>query len=55
MNLLLSRQEMGKPFLPPPDLPPERALNLRNAFKATMRDLEYLAEIQKLKLDVKPP
>jgi hypothetical protein len=42
MNLLLARQEMGKPFLAPPGLPPERVAELRRAFMATMRDPAYL-------------
>ena len=54
MNLLLSRQEMGKPFLAPPGLPPERVADLRRAFMETMKDEAFLAEMRKLQLDVEP-
>ena len=54
MNLLLSRQEMGKPFLAPPGLPPERVAELRRAFMATMRDPAFIEEMQKLQLDIDP-
>ena len=33
LRLMLSRQEMGWPFMAPPDLPPERAAALRAAFE----------------------
>jgi hypothetical protein len=54
LKLVLSRQEMGWPFTAPPGLPPERALALRNAFDATMKDPDYLAEAQQRRLDINP-
>jgi hypothetical protein len=54
LKLVLSRQEMGWPFTAPPDLPRERADVLRNAFDATMKDPDYLAEAQQRRLDVNP-
>jgi tripartite-type tricarboxylate transporter receptor subunit TctC len=54
LKLVLSRQEMGWPFVAPPGLPKDRADALRNAFDATMRDPDYLAEAQQRRLDVSP-
>lgn len=45
---------IGRPFLTTPDVPPERAQALRDAFAATMADPEFLAEGERLKLDVRP-
>ena len=50
----LSRQQMGWPFLAPPDLPPERAKALRTAFDETMKDPEFLAEAKQRQLEVNP-
>jgi tripartite-type tricarboxylate transporter receptor subunit TctC len=54
LRLILARQQMGWPFLAPPDLPVERAQALRRAFDATMRDPEFLAEARQRLLDVNP-
>jgi len=54
MNLFLSRQEMGKPFVAPPGLAPERLATLRRAFAETMNDPEYLEDLKKLRLDSTP-
>ena len=54
MNLLLARQEMGKPFLAPPGLPAERVADLRRAFMATMKDPAFVEEMRKLQLDIDP-
>jgi tripartite-type tricarboxylate transporter receptor subunit TctC len=54
LRLMLSRQAMGWPFIAPPDLPRERAAALRQAFDATMKDPEFLAEAKQRLLDVNP-
>jgi hypothetical protein len=54
INLLAARQVMGRPFYAPPDLPADRADILRKAFLATLNDPEFLAEAEKLKLEVTP-
>jgi len=54
LRLVLARQQMGWPFLAPPDLPVDRAQALRQAFDATMRDAEYLAEAKQRALDINP-
>ena len=52
--LFAARQVMGRPFYAPPDLPKDRAETLRKAFLATLKDPEFLAEADKLKLEVTP-
>jgi tripartite-type tricarboxylate transporter receptor subunit TctC len=52
--LALARLEFGRPFFLPPNVPPERVEALRRAFDATMRDPAYLAETEKLKIDIEP-
>jgi len=52
LEFILAREILGRPFLAPPDLPPERAALLRDAFAATMQDPEFLKEAAKAKLDV---
>ena len=53
-KLLLSRQQMGWPFLAPPGLPPDRAQALRAAFDATMRDAAYRADAERLRIEIDP-
>jgi tripartite-type tricarboxylate transporter receptor subunit TctC len=43
LKLVLSRQDMGRPFMAPPGIPDERKAALRQAFDDTMRDPEFLA------------
>jgi hypothetical protein len=54
LRLILARQQMGWPFLAPPSLPAERAQALRQAFEATMKDPEFLAEAKQRQMDVNP-
>ncbi|MFM2442982.1 MAG: hypothetical protein RJB09_168 [Pseudomonadota bacterium] len=54
LDLIVAPQEMARPFVAPPGLPPERLQALRDAFDATMKDPEFLAEMKKSKLDVDP-
>jgi tripartite-type tricarboxylate transporter receptor subunit TctC len=52
LKLMLARLEYGRPFFLPPNVPPARVAVLRRAFDATMQDAAYLAEAEKLKIDV---
>jgi tripartite-type tricarboxylate transporter receptor subunit TctC len=52
--LALARLEYGRPFFLPPNVPADRVNALRRAFDATMKDPAYLAEAEKLKIDVEP-
>ncbi len=54
LDLIFSRQGMAYPFVAPPDLPPERVATLRQAFDATMKDPEFLAEAKRQSLDINP-
>src|SRR6202045_164955 len=53
LKLIIARQTMARPFVAPPDIPPERLTALRNAFDATMRDPEFLADATRQGLDVR--
>ena len=52
--LAVARLEFGRPFFMPPNVPAERVKAMRGAFDATMADKEFLAEAEKLKIDVDP-
>jgi tripartite-type tricarboxylate transporter receptor subunit TctC len=54
LRLIVSRQGIARPFAAPPDLPADRAAALRAAFDATMKDPDFLAEADRLGLDVAP-
>jgi tripartite-type tricarboxylate transporter receptor subunit TctC len=46
---------LGRPFLIPPGVPPERVAALRAAFAATMADAEFLAEGERMGLGLNAP
>jgi tripartite-type tricarboxylate transporter receptor subunit TctC len=54
LRLVLARLDVGRPFFLPPNVPADRVAALRAAFEATMVDPDYLAEADKLKIDVDP-
>jgi tripartite-type tricarboxylate transporter receptor subunit TctC len=54
LELILIRQEMGRPLAAPPGVPAERLAALRAAFAATMADADFLAEAQRFQLEVDP-
>jgi tripartite-type tricarboxylate transporter receptor subunit TctC len=54
MTMLFARTEYGRPYFLPPDVPAERVAALRRAFDATMKDPGFLAEAEKLRLDIDP-
>ena len=51
-EFLFSPQKMGRPFFAPPGVPDERVAALRDAFEQTLRDKGFLAEAEKLGLEV---
>jgi len=51
-ELLFAPQKMGRPIFAPPDIPPERARALRAAFEQTLKDPRFLAEAEKLGLEI---
>jgi tripartite-type tricarboxylate transporter receptor subunit TctC len=54
LRLVMARLDIGRPFFLPPNVPPDRVAALRAAFDATMRDPDYRAEADRLKVDVDP-
>jgi tripartite-type tricarboxylate transporter receptor subunit TctC len=54
LRLVFAGQVMGRPFLAPPGVPAERLAALRKAFTQTMKDSAFLAEAEKLKLEIRP-
>jgi hypothetical protein len=54
LELILIRQEAGRPFAAPPGVPAERVAALRQAFAATLKDPDFVAEAQKLQLEIEP-
>jgi hypothetical protein len=54
LDYLYAGQGIGRPFVAPPDLPPERLKMLRDAFNATMKDPEFAAEVKRQKFDLEP-
>jgi tripartite-type tricarboxylate transporter receptor subunit TctC len=54
LQLILIRQEMGRPFALPPGTPPDRVAILLSAFDTTLKDPAFLAEAGKLQLEIDP-
>ncbi len=54
LNIILIRQEVGRPLAAPPGIPAERLAILRTAFEMTMKDKAYLAEAAKLNQEIEP-
>lgn len=54
INYLYAGQGLGRPFVAPAGLAPERLGMLRAAFDATMTDQEFVADTQKAKLTLAP-
>ncbi len=53
-KVMFARQVMAWPFAAPPGVPAERVAALRKAFDDTMKDKEFLAEAEKLNLEITP-
>ena len=53
-QLVFARQPMGRPFLAPPGMPAERVAVLRRAFMETMKNGEFLADAERMKLEINP-
>lgn len=54
LNLIFSRQTLGRPFAAPPEVPQDRVEALRAAFMKTMEDPEFIAEATGLELEINP-
>jgi tripartite-type tricarboxylate transporter receptor subunit TctC len=54
LTLILIRQEPGRPVAAPPGVPVDRLAALRRAFDETMKDPEFVAEADKLQMEIEP-
>jgi hypothetical protein len=54
LELILIPQEMGRPYVAPPGIPADRLAVLRRAFEATWKDPDYIAEAQRLQMEIEP-
>ena len=53
-DLIFGRYVLGRPVMAPPGIPPERLQTLRKAFMDTMKDPEFLADAEKVKIEIGP-
>ena len=54
LALFCSPDAIGRSVLAPPDMPAERVAELRRAFIAMVKDAAFLADIEKMKLELDP-
>jgi hypothetical protein len=54
INLLVSGGQVGRPFIASAAVPPQRLKILRDAFDATMKDPEFRADLDRLRLPFSP-
>ena len=53
-EIAFAEQVMGRPFVLPPGVPPDRVAALRSAFDATMKDPEFLDDANAQKAEIDP-
>ncbi len=53
-TLMLASGQLGRPMMGTPGIPADRVKMLRDAFNATMKDPEFLADIDKRQFDLDP-
>lgn len=54
IEFLYAGQGIGRPFVAPPGLPPDRLKMLQDAFAATLKDPEFIAETEHYHLTLDP-
>jgi tripartite-type tricarboxylate transporter receptor subunit TctC len=54
VTAILASGDLGRPFIVPPGVPAERLKILRDAFRKTMADPAFLADVKARKLEVEP-
>lgn len=54
LRFLYAGQSFGRPFVAPPGLQPEKLKELQDVFGRTMKDLDFVADAEKQKLDLDP-
>jgi len=53
-NVVLAAGALGRPLVSTPGIPPERVTILREAFNKTLKDPDFLAEIERRKYELQP-
>ena len=53
-NLLLTPQNIGRPYFTPPGVPQDRLEALRAAFDATVKDPDFIASAKKRRMEINP-
>jgi tripartite-type tricarboxylate transporter receptor subunit TctC len=54
VELIISQQVLGRPYLAPPGVPAEPVGILRAAFAATLQDKDFLADAERTRIDIEP-
>ena len=54
IELIVSGTQLGRPFATTPDVPADRLAALRNAFRETMKDPEFLKDAAQMNFEVDP-
>jgi tripartite-type tricarboxylate transporter receptor subunit TctC len=54
IELIVSGTQLGRPFATTPDIPADRLAALRDAFRATMKDPEFLKDAAQMGFEVDP-
>jgi tripartite-type tricarboxylate transporter receptor subunit TctC len=54
VTAVLASGDIGRPFITPPALPPERLKILRDAFRKTMADPAFLSDVKNRRLETDP-
>jgi tripartite-type tricarboxylate transporter receptor subunit TctC len=54
LELFSQAEKVGRSFTAPPGLPPQRVADLRSAFVATLKDLEFLADAEHMQVSLSP-
>jgi tripartite-type tricarboxylate transporter receptor subunit TctC len=54
LDLIITQQVFGRPYVLPPETPATQVRTLREAFMKTMADKEFLEDAAKLRLDIAP-
>jgi tripartite-type tricarboxylate transporter receptor subunit TctC len=54
MELIVSQQNFSRPYFMPTGVPADRVNLLRTAFDATMTDPQFLADSEKMRIDISP-
>ena len=54
LDVIFMSAILARPYIAPPNIPADRVKALRDGFMSTMKDPEFVAEINKMQLTVDP-